>query len=202
MVLSVGWSQLCRKGLLWPPVTLCFHFWHKQLIAVDFWLLQDVSPTDAMFSKNALPKLDEEPDPHRRLKANVRDLFLTNQVSAARAASLFSDAASAGVQALQDVAGLEAKANRNVHRDLLRKLAKKSNDWPRLYWAKIDFWHHKKQKVQKECWLSCCRMNGLARWLPKSKMQAFWPPGKGWAPLLNANVPELLKNFNAKISSL
>ena len=111
MVLSVGWSQLCRKGLLWPSVTLCFHFWHKQLIAVDFWLLQDVSPTDAMFSKNALPKLDEEPDPHRRLKANVRDLFLTNQVSAARAASLFSDAASAGVQALQDVAGLEAKAN-------------------------------------------------------------------------------------------
>ena len=140
-------------GLLWPPVTLCFHFWHKQLIAVDFWLLQDVSPIDAMLSKNALPKLDEEPDPHRRLKANVKDLFLTNQVSAARASSLFSDAASAGVQALQDVAGLEAKANRNVHRDLLRKLAKKSKDWPQIYWAKIDFWHPKKQKVQKE-WLA------------------------------------------------
>lgn len=103
-----------------------------------------------MFSKNALPKLDDEPDPHRRLRTNVRDLFLTNQISAERAASLLQDAAQAGVQALDDV---QCTSGRNLHRDLLRKFAKKAKGWPKVYWAHIDFFHPKKQIVQKE-WLA------------------------------------------------
>lgn len=106
-----------------------------------------------MFSKNALPKLDEAPDPHRRLRSNIRDLFLTNQLSAERTASLYEDAAAAGVQALQDVSGLQAKGHRNVHRDLLRRFSKKAKQWPKPYWAQIDCWHPKRQKVQKE-WLA------------------------------------------------
>lgn len=59
-----------------------------------------------MFSKQALPKLDEEPDASRRFRANVRDLFLTNQLSAERTSSLLGDAAAAGVEALEDVKNL------------------------------------------------------------------------------------------------
>lgn len=106
-----------------------------------------------MFHKNALPQLDDAPDPHRRLRANLRDLFLTNQVSAERASSLLTDAHGAGVEAMDDVAHLHQKGSRNVHRDLLRKFVKKGKHWPKAYWALIDFWHPKKQVVQKE-WLA------------------------------------------------
>ena len=64
-------------------------------------------------------------DHHRRLRANLRDLFLTNQVSAERASSLLTDAHGAGVETLDDVAHLHQKGSRNVHRDLLRKFVKK-----------------------------------------------------------------------------
>ena len=66
-----------------------------------------------MFHKNALPQLDEAPDHHRRLRANVRDLFLTNQISAERASSLLSDAHGAGVETLDDVANLQKKGSKN-----------------------------------------------------------------------------------------
>lgn len=103
-----------------------------------------------MFHKNALPNLDEAPDAHRRFRANVRDLFLTNQISAERASSLLNDAHGAGVETVADVANLQRKGNRNVHRDLLRKFAKKAKAWPKVYWALIDFWNPKKQIIQKE----------------------------------------------------
>ena len=86
-----------------------------------------------MFSKQALPKLDEEPDAPRRFRANVRDLFLTNQLSADRTSSLLDDAAAAGIEALDDVKNLQAKGSKNVHRDLMRKFAKRAKQWPGLY---------------------------------------------------------------------
>ena len=81
-----------------------------------------------MFSKQALPKLDEEPDAPRRFRANVRDLFLTNQLSAERTSTLLGDAAAAGVEALDDVKNIQAKDSKNVHRDLMRKFAKKQSN--------------------------------------------------------------------------
>ena len=105
-----------------------------------------------MFSKQALPKLDEEPDASRRFRANVRDLFLTNQLSAERTSSLLGDAAAAGVEALEDV-NLQGKAGKNVHRDLMRNFAKRAKQWPDLYWSKVDVWDQKKQKVKRE-WIA------------------------------------------------
>ena len=102
-----------------------------------------------MFSKQALPKLDEEPDAPRRFRANVRDLFLTNQLSAERTSSLLGDAAAAGVEALEDVKNLQGKAGKNVHRDLMRKFAKRAKQWPDLYWSKVDVWDKKKTKSQE-----------------------------------------------------
>ena len=106
-----------------------------------------------MFSKQALPKLDEEPDASRRFRANVRDLFLTNQLSAERTSSLLGDAAAAGVEALEDVKNLQGKAGKNVHRDLMRNFAKRAKQWPDLYWSKVDVWDQKKQKVKRE-WIA------------------------------------------------
>eukprot|EP00434_Breviolum_minutum_P014296 symbB.v1.2.012604.t1/scaffold820.1/size171332/11 len=106
-----------------------------------------------MFSKQALPKLDEEPDAPRRFRANVRDLFLTNQLSAERTSSLLGDAAAAGVEALEDVKNLEGKGGKNVQRDLMRKFAKRAKQWPDLYWSKVDVWDKKKQKVKRE-WIA------------------------------------------------
>ena len=103
-----------------------------------------------MFSKQALPKLDEEPDAPRRFRANVRDLFLTNQLSAERTSTLLGDAAAAGVEALDDVKNIQAKDSKNVHRDLMRKFAKKAKQWPDLYWSKVDVWDQKRQKVKRE----------------------------------------------------
>lgn len=102
-----------------------------------------------MFHKNALPQLDEAPDHHRRLRANVRDLFLTNQISAERASPLLSDAHGAGVETLDDVASLQKKGSKSVHRDLLRKFAQKAKDGPKVYWALVDFWQPKKKNKPK-----------------------------------------------------
>ena len=44
------------------------------------------------------------PATHKRLRSNVADLFLTNQVSAARAQSLAEDAVLAGVSNMHDLA--------------------------------------------------------------------------------------------------
>ena len=106
-----------------------------------------------MFSKQALPKLDEEPDAPRRFRANVRDLFLTNQLSAERTSSLLGDAAAAGVEALDDVKNIQAKDSKNVHRDLMRKLAKRAKQWPGLYWSKVDVWDKRRQKIKRE-WIA------------------------------------------------
>ena len=83
----------------------------------------------------------------------MRDLFLTNQISAERTSSLLDDAAAAGIEALDDVKNLQAKGGKNVHRDLMRRFAKRAKQWPGLYWSKVDVWNQKKQKPHKE-WIA------------------------------------------------
>ena len=48
------------------------------------------------------------------------------------------DAAAAGMEALDDVKNLQAKGGKNVHRDLMRRFAKRAKQWPGLYWSKVD----------------------------------------------------------------
>ena len=138
-----------------------------------------------MFSKQALPKLDEEPDAPRRFRANVRDLFLTNQLSAERTSSLLGDAAAAGVEALEDVKNLQGKAGKNVHRDLMRKFAKRAKQWPDLYWSKVDVWDKKKQKVKRE-WIAVllphewlCKLNSKVPDGSLTTWEGLGPLGQG-----------------------
>jgi hypothetical protein len=56
---------------------------------------------------------------NKRFKNNLGDLFLSNEVSAARAQSLFSDAQLAGTAHVGNLAGNDQK---HAHRNLLRKL--------------------------------------------------------------------------------
>ena len=71
--------------------------------------------------------------PDRRLRANLADPFLSNEVSGARIASLFEDASVANPRHVQDLAKLNTK---NSTRDIRRKLAKRSQ-WPQLYYAPV-----------------------------------------------------------------
>ena len=91
-----------------------------------------VCGVSGMYSKRPLPDKDQLP-PARRLRANLADLFLSNEVSGARAASMFEDASVANPRHVKDL----AKVNK-VHatRDLRRKLAKRSQ-WPQLYYAPV-----------------------------------------------------------------
>ena len=55
-----------------------------------------------MYSKRALPDREGMP-PAKRLRENLTDLFLSNDVSGARAVSLFQDAAAAGAPCVKDL---------------------------------------------------------------------------------------------------
>ena len=60
----------------------------------------------------------------KRLRHNMADLFLTNSVSATRAASLFSDAAAASAEGVGDLERVGAPKHHH-HRNMLRKLLQK-----------------------------------------------------------------------------
>lgn len=103
-----------------------------------------------MFSKHQLAYNPEDLQASKRFRANAADLFLTNTVSAARAASLFEDAVAAGTQHVKDLGKISSgkrKKSKNKHRDLLRALARRSA-WPKLYLASIRVWNRKTQSEE------------------------------------------------------
>lgn len=76
---------------------------------------------------------------NKRFRANAADLFLSNTISAARAATLFDDAAEAGTGGISD---LRVGVTSNTHRNLLRRLLKHSA-WPPLYFAELPVWNRR-----------------------------------------------------------
>ena len=86
------------------------------------------------YDENAIPQ-------HKRFRQNLADAYLAGQVTAARAASLFTDAEAAGATGVEDLGRLGGK---NANRSLRRKLLKQHH-WPKLYWSKIPCWNPKKQ---------------------------------------------------------
>ena len=102
-----------------------------------------------MFSKRGRPWEAEALPPDRRLRANLADLFVSNDVSAARAQSIFADAEASGARNVADLAkaGHTGKHKKNLARDLTRKLLKNSQ-WPRPYNAQVRTWNAKAEKVE------------------------------------------------------
>ena len=81
----------------------------------------------------------------KRLRLNIADLFLSNEVSGARAAALFEDAGTAGAAHFQDLRCLGHQKHR--HRNLLARLRKRSK-WPKEHYAGILVWMRSTQAVE------------------------------------------------------
>ena len=83
----------------------------------------------------------------KRLRRNLADLYLSNDVSAARAQSLFADAVGAKVSNCADLAavGDGGRIPNNMARDLKRRLLKGSK-WPKPYVASVRTWNDKTEK--------------------------------------------------------
>ena len=90
-----------------------------------------------MFSKRTRGDAGDDAPPARRLRSNLRDLFLANEISGPRAQSLLQDASAAGSSGVGDLQGLGRDAH--LHRNLLRRFNKGSR-WPSLYEADIRMW--------------------------------------------------------------
>ena len=87
--------------------------------------------------------------PDRRLRANLADLFVSNDVSAARAQSLFADAEASSAKNVADLAkaGHNGKHGTNLARDLTRKLLNDSRR-PLPYNAQVRTWNTKAKQVE------------------------------------------------------
>ena len=80
----------------------------------------------------------------KRLRGNLADLVLTNQLPVDRVASLASDCTAAGASGVDKP--FKAKTKSNVKRDVLRRLLK-GCQWPSPYYADVRVWKFKEQQI-------------------------------------------------------
>ena len=109
-----------------------------------------------MYGKRSKGYKDDELSPGKRFRANLEDLFLSNQMSGQRAQNVFADGAAAGNGNFEPLAkaGKRGQAASKCHRDLMRKILKGTR-WPELYWVQIPVWHPKTQKKWSQSQCSC-----------------------------------------------
>lgn len=100
-----------------------------------------------MQSKRGLPSSYTDAPPEKRLRENLTDLFLTNQLSASRSSLLLADAELAGAQNVSDLSRIATRSGNNKHRDLLRRFAKLSA-WPKLYNASVRCFNARTQTIE------------------------------------------------------
>ena len=109
-----------------------------------------------MFHKRAKDHLQPNVPPAKRLRHNLADLFLSNNVSAQRTEEIFEDAQLAGAAFCSDIGHPESvatdpekkKRNKNAHRDMLRKFLK-GTEWPPLYWTKVTTFDPKTESLKQ-----------------------------------------------------
>ena len=99
-----------------------------------------------MFHKRAGPDYEGRDTAAKRLRANIADAFLSNEISGHRTQSMFDDGAEAGLRVMQRLADPKAAAKKHGHtaRNLRRKLLKHSK-WPGMFEYKIRVWDPKTQ---------------------------------------------------------
>ena len=73
----------------------------------------------------------------KMLNHNLADLFLSNQVSGQRAATLFQDASASGSSGMWNLT--KVGDHKHQHRNLLMKFLKVSK-WPQPYMANVRVW--------------------------------------------------------------
>ena len=101
-----------------------------------------------MFGKRARPWEEDPGPPQQRLRANLADLFLGNDISSVRAQSLFEDGQASGAASLSDVAAMRGgRLGKNLCRDLKRRLLKGSA-WPEPYVVQARTWNAKRNQEE------------------------------------------------------
>ena len=127
-------------------VTMKLNLWHVRFLLVS-WLLKTAW---CMYSKRDLPDDLSEVASSKRFRNNLADLFLNNDVSAKRVLSVYQDAELASAENMKDLSSL--KVDKNIHRNLLKKLLKKNRkQWPGIYYGKIRVFDiQKQQEVRKD----------------------------------------------------
>ena len=97
----------------------------------------------SMFHKRSKGYSKEELSPSKRLRANLEDLFLSNEVSALRAREAFEDAEAAGLPGFSRLARAGASGSRtsHAHRDLMAACLRNSK-WPKPYYADVRVWNY------------------------------------------------------------
>ena len=104
----------------------------------------------SMLAKRSLGIDLDALDPAKRFRHNAADMVLSNEVSARRGISLFSDAELSGARHVHDLSRM-AKGKGQEHRDLLRAL-RKGSKWPKPYQALIRV-HNTKTGEEEKVWL-------------------------------------------------
>jgi len=98
-----------------------------------------------MYTKRGMGEAYHDAPASKRLRHNLASLFCENLVAATRCATLVEDADAAGAQHVRD---LRVKQDKNVSRNLLRKLRKGNcRGWPKLYYANVRCWSPKTQSA-------------------------------------------------------
>jgi hypothetical protein len=103
-----------------------------------------------MFSKRPLPHDRLNEPPAQRLRTNMADLFLQNDVSGLRTHSLFQDAHDCDLPGFQRLANVGTHPQ-NIARGIRRALLK-GTQWPKLYYARVRVWD-KRQQRESTAWL-------------------------------------------------
>ena len=99
-----------------------------------------------MFAKRSRGYAEEDVSPQKRLRENIIDLFLGNDISGPRANAIFRDADAAGAAGFRDLkkTGAGGRQPGNSSRDILRKL-RKMMGWPRPYTVEVPMWDARSQ---------------------------------------------------------
>ena len=99
-----------------------------------------------MFAKRGKPYDPEAISPSKRLRANLEDLFVHNDISAERAAELFEDAHKARAPGFRKLARIAKRNPKHLKRDFLRNFTR-TNKWHSHYIAQVRVWDAKTQSV-------------------------------------------------------
>ena len=96
-----------------------------------------------MWHKRQGPDRDID-DKAKKFKANIDDLFLSNQISGVRAHSIYQDGSDCNLEGWgqRARAGNRGLHEGNIHRDLLNQMTKGAR-WPKLYYASVRIWSQK-----------------------------------------------------------
>ena len=116
----------------------CFQ---DELCLQPFWSRRMLSKKKRPYDESVLP-------PACRLRENIRDIFASNTLPAARVQSLLNDASDAGVDDCRELRGIPTNAHRNLRRSFLKRCL-----WPDLYHATVRV-HDRRTGGEKESSIS------------------------------------------------